>query len=400
MKITDVKVFHTQPIGPQARQTVVKVETDQDGLYGLGCATYTQRYKAVEAALVHHLGPFVIGKDPADIEDLWQSMNVHPYWRNGPVMNNAISGIDMALWDIKGKEAGLPCYQLWGGKSRYAVTPYVHANGKTIEEVAENVQKKVDQGFKNVRCQLGGYTGVDANGMGIEEFRGDAHYFDPKEKLIRIPKLFEYLRIEIGEEVGLLHDVHERLAPIDAVKLAKDLEPYNLFFLEDILAPEDQEWLTMIRAQCATPIAMGELFNHPLEMMPFISKRLIDFVRCHISQIGGISPALKLAHACEPFGVRTAWHCPGDVSPVGAAANVHLDMAVHNFGIQEWAFRNEAEHEIFPGIPEVKDGMIHPNDKPGLGIDFVEEEAVKYPPDEQDLDWTQARLSDGTIQKP
>lgn len=400
MKITNIRIYHTQPVGPQARLTVVKVETDAPGLYGLGCATYTQRYKAVETVLANHLAPFVIGKDPHEIEDLWQSMNVQPYWRNGPVNNNAISGIDMALWDIKGKAAGLPCYQLWGGKCRYAVTPYVHANGKTKEQVAENIQKHLDKGFRNVRCQLGGYTGIHADGIGIHERKKDAHYYDPKEKLSRIPEMFAYLREQLGSDVGLLHDVHERLTPIDAVKLAKDLEPYNLFFLEDILAPEDQEYLSMIRAQCATPIAMGELFSHPLEMMPFISRRLIDFVRCHISQIGGITPALKLAHACEPFGVRTAWHCPADVSPIGAAANIHLDMALHNFGIQEWAMRNDAEHEIFPGIPEVKDGMIYINDNPGLGIDFDEEKAALYPPDDMDLDWTQARLSDGTIQKP
>ena len=215
-----------------------------------------------------------------------------------------------------------------------------------------------------------------------------------------IPELFSHLRKKLGDEVELLYDVHERLAPIDAVWFAKALEQYQLFFLEDVLAPEDLEWFVTIRNQCAIPLAMGELFSHSREMVSIVSRRLIDFIRVHPSMIGGITPCLKLAHLCENFGVRTAWHGPRDVSPIGMAANVHMDVHLHNFGIQEWAFRSELEKEIFPGIPEIKNGYVYPNEEPGLGIGFNEKLAQKYPCGDKITKWTVARLPDGTIWRP
>ncbi len=398
LKITDAETFITQPHG--VRLVIVKVLTNQDGLYGLGCATFTQRHLAVKAALDRHVGPFVIGKDPQNIEDLWQSGMVNGYWRNGPVLNNAVSGIDMALWDIKGKLAGMPCYQLWGGKCRPAAALYVHANGEEPEQVADKARALIQEGFRYVRCQLGGYLGPGGEKVARPEGGLPGAYFDPQEKLRRIPGLFEYLRQELGEDVGLLYDVHERLAPTDAAWLARALEPCRLFFLEDVVAPEDLDWLANIRSVCATPIAMGELFAHPGEATRAVSERFIDFIRSHVSAIGGITPALKLAHLCEAFGVRTAWHAPLDVSPVGMAANVHLDVACHNFGIQEWALRNQAEQDIFPGLPQVKDGYAWPNDQPGLGIDFDEQLAARFPPGDANPDWTVSRLPDGTLWRP
>ena len=396
LKITSVEAFVTQPAG--SRLVVVKVGTSEPGLFGLGCATFTQRHRAVEAALVHHVGPFVVGKDPRNIEDIWQSSMVNAYWRNGPVLNNAISGVDMALWDIKGKLAGMPCYQLWGGMTRPAAAVYGHAGGRDPQEVADSVRKHTELGYRYVRCQLAGYPGPAAE----PQPRGapPGSYFQPRAKLHRLPRLFEYLRGELGDDIELLHDVHERLAPIDAVWLAKALEPYRLFFLEDILAPEDIEWFANIRNVCATPIAMGELFNHPREIVPLVSGRLIDFIRVHPSQIGGVTPALKLAHFCEAFGVRTAWHGPGDVSPVGMTANVHMDVACHNFGIQEWATRPEIEYEMFPGLARVEDGYVYPNDGPGWGIEFDESVAARYPCDDANPTWTVSRLPDGTISRP
>jgi mannonate dehydratase len=216
------------------------VTTNEPGLYGLGCATYTQRHLAVKAALDQHIGPFVIGKDPRNIEDIWQSAMVNGYWRNGPVLNNAISGVDMALWDIKGKLANMPCYQLWGGKCRGGVALYAHAGGREPKEVAENARRLMAEGFQHVRCQLGGYPGLAGKKVPPEGSLPGA-YFHPREKLRHLPELFGILRQELPEDNELLHDVHERLAPIDAVWLAKALEPYRLFFLEDILAPEDQD---------------------------------------------------------------------------------------------------------------------------------------------------------------
>ncbi len=398
LKITSVETFLTQPA--TQRLIVVRVRTNQDGLYGLGCATFTQRHMAVKAALDHHCSPFVIGRDPADVEDIWHAGMVNGYWRNGPVLNNAVSGIDMALWDIKGKAAGMPCYDLWGGRCRPAAAVYVHADGKEPAQVADRARAFMEEGYRFVRCQLGGYPGLCDDADARPEGAPPGAYFAPRQKLHLIPDLFEYLRAELGEKVELLHDIHERLAPIDAVWLAKALEPYRLFFLEDILAPEDQDWLRQIRAVCSTPIAMGELFNNPQEMTPYIAERLFDFVRCHISQIGGITPAIKLAHVCEAFGIRTAWHGPGDVLPVGMAANVHLDIDLHNFGVQEWARRRQEELDMFPGLPEVRRGYVYPSEKPGLGIEFDEELAAKFPCKEGNPEWTVSRLPDGTLHRP
>jgi len=398
LKITEVKTFVTQPAG--SRLIIVKVVTSEPGLYGLGCATFTQRHRAVQAAMEHHIGPFVIGKDPRNIEDLWQSAMVNGYWRNGPVLNNAVSGVDMALWDILGKLAGLPCYRLWGGKCRAGAAVYVHADGKEPAQVADNARKFIERGFRYVRCQLGGYSGLEGAGALSDKPPPTGAFFDPREKLRRIPALFEHLRKELGEKVELLHDVHERLAPIDAVWLAKAMEPYRLFFLEDLLAPEDIDWFANVRGVCATPLAMGELFSNPREITPLVAGRLIDFIRAHVSAIGGATPALKLAHLCDAFGVRTAWHGPGDVSPVGMAVNVHLDVTVRNFGVQEWAFRKPVELEMFPGTPEIRDGSAYPNDRPGWGIEFDEALAAKFPCDDANPTWTVARLPDGTIWRP
>ena len=397
LKITDVQVFIAEPPHRQ-RLIVVKVLTSEPGLHGLGCATFTQRYMAVKAALEHHVGPFVIGKDPRNVEDLWQSGMVNGYWRSGPVLNNALSGVDMALWDIKGKLAGMPCYQLWGGKCRPAAAVYLHAGGSTIEACIDDVRRKMSQGARHVRCQLGGYQGAEMPKPPEGALPGA--YFDPTEKLRRIPAVFERVRKEVGDQVELLYDVHERLAPCDAVWLAKALEPYPLYFLEDLLAPEDVDWFAQVRQVCATPLAMGELFVNPCEYVPLVAGRLIDFVRCHVSAIGGVTPALKLAHMAEAFGIRTAWHGPGDVSPVGMAANVHMDVSLINFGIQEWAVRLPLEYEMFPGTPELRGGYAYPNDRPGWGLEFNEALAAKYPPTGGNPEWTVSRLPDGTLWRP
>jgi len=393
LTIEKVETILTQPGG--SRLIVVKVTTSEPGLYGLGCATFTQRHRAIQAALDKHVGPFVLGKDPSHIEDLWQTATVNGYWRNGPVLNNAVSGVDMALWDIKGKMAGMPCYQLWGGSCRGGVAVYTHAEGRDPLEVEDSARMFLEEGYQFIRCQMGGYPGLQASKRSPDGALPGA-YFYPREKLIDIPRLFAHLRDTLPQDVELLHDVHERLAPIDAVWLAKAMEPYRLFFLEDLLAPEDGPWFERIRNLCATPLAMGELFNNPQEYIPLIAGRWIDFIRVHVSQIGGITPALKLARLCEAFGVRTAWHGPGDVSPVGMAANVHMGLATINFGVQEWAQRNDAEKEMFPGYPEVRGGYAYANERPGLGIEMDEAMAAWFPC----TDENPARLPDGTLWRP
>jgi len=298
--IKDVKVIVTQPAG--SRLVIVKVITSEPGLYGLGCATFTQRFHAVVAAIEKHLKPFVLGRDVSRIEELWQMSMVHGYWRNGPVLNNAISGIDQALWDIKGKMAGMPVYDLLGGKCREAAAVYTHADGSTPEEVAENVQRFMEEGYRYVRVQMGGYGGRSAT-IHRPEGAPDGAYYNPREYTRRMLEMIAYVRKTVGDEVELLHDVHERLQPIDAVRFAKDLEPFNLFFLEDALAPEDIDWFRDIRQQCATRLAMGELFNSPHEWKKVIEEHLVDYIRMHVSQMGGITPARAVALFANIYGV-------------------------------------------------------------------------------------------------
>ena len=397
--IKDVKTFLVQTAGAGARFIIVKVITSEPGLFGLGCATFTQRFRAVYAALEEHVKPFVIGKDVARIEELFQMNMVQGYWRNGPVLNNAISGIDQALWDIKGKLANMPVYDLLGGKCREAAAVYAHADGRDSQEVLDNVLKFREQGYHFIRVQMGGYGGKKER---IQKPEGalPGAFFDPKDYCRNMLHMIEFVRTQVGEEVELLHDIHERLAPIDSVQFAKNVEPFHLFFLEDALAPEDIEWFRMLRKQSATPQAMGELFNNPHEWRPLIEERLIDFIRMHVSQIGGITPARNAAIHAQVYGIRTAWHGPGDTSPVGHAANLHLDLWAPNFGVQEWARFDSLVYDMFPGLPEVRQGYMYPNDRPGLGIDFDENLAAKYPCIAEVDTWTQTRLPDGTPVRP
>jgi mannonate dehydratase len=301
------------------------------------------------------------------------------------VLNNAISGVDIALWDILGKIAGLPVYRLLGGKARRAVDTYRHASGGSFKEVEDRVREFMQQGYRHVRVQVA-VEGQAVYGSRGKRKNADAKLpenrrpavFEPRPYARTVPKLFAHLRKTVGDRV-------------------------ELFFLEDPFAPEDVGYFTHLRRQTSTPIAMGELFNNPNEFVPLISGRLIDFIRVHISQIGGLTPAKKLAAFCEFFNVRTAWHGPGDVSPVGHAANVHLDLAVPNFGIQEARDFTQAEQDVFPGCPQLRNGYYWANDQPGLGIDLDEELAARFPIEDDppfDLRWGNLRRRDGSSTKP
>jgi mannonate dehydratase len=407
-KIKDVSVIATAPNG--LRLVVVKVTTDQDGLYGYGCGTFTQRAELVVPAVEKYLKPFLVGKPADRIDDMWQAMYNSSYWRNGPVLNNAISGVDMALWDIKGRQANMPVYQVLGGKLREAADCYGHASGADIPQVIDSVKGYMSRGFRHIRVQVG-VPGMAGYGSG----RGDvkvaalhsAPVFEPAVYIRRALKMFEALRKELGEEVELLHDVHERISPTQAIQFCKDVEQFRLFFFEDPLSPEDIAYYRIIRQQCSTPIAMGELFNSPHEWTPLISERLIDYIRVHVSQAGGLTPCRKMAILGEIFGVKTAWHGPGDVSPIGHACNVALDLASYNFGVQEYSPFNERLQEVFPGCPVMKDGYLYANEKPGWGIEVNEKLAAKYPfgsnerGERQQLNggWGEVRRRDGTIIK-
>jgi len=404
VKIKSIKAIATAPAG--SNLIVVKVETTEPGLYGLGCATYTQRAFPVVTAIEKYMNEFCVGRDADNIEDMWQAFYVSSYWRNGPVLNNALSGLDQALWDIKGKRAGMPVYQLLGGKTRFAVPLYAHANGRSNEQIIESVKRFMSQGFKHVRIQSGSYGAGIGEGSKTPEFKAEGFgaqsdgFMDEQHYVRSTIKLFEAVRKEVGDEVELLHDVHERVQPMELIYMCRQLEQYRPFFIEDPLSPENTHWWKQLRASTSVPFAMGELFNNINEFVDPMVNHYFDFIRIHISQIGGITPAMKVARLGEWFNVRTAWHGPGDVSPVGHAANAHIDLAVWNFGIQEGGyFFRDTEKAVFPGCPTNKNGYMYINEAPGLGVDIDEKEAAKFPINNRAPGWT-VRRYDGTIIRP
>ncbi|WP_194911576.1 enolase C-terminal domain-like protein [Catenulispora rubra] len=381
LRITRVRAIVTAPEGQPL--VVVRVDTSDDGLHGLGCATFTQRYAAVAAAVDEHVGPLAVGRHPADIEDITRLIHYSSYWRNGPVLNNALSGLDQALWDIAGKRAGMPVYELLGGRSRAAVEVYSHAAGGTIEATLEQAEQLMAEGYRNVRLQVGG-PGLGTygapgtpggyprsphpDGWAVEQYLRDA------------PRLFAAARDRLGDSVNLMHDVHSRLTPKQAVVLARALEPYRLSFLEDVIAPELYDRLPEVRAASPVPIAVGEQLGSVPDAVRLVRDGGVDLLRLHTSSVGGLTPTRKIVALCELLGVRTAFHSPADVSPVGVAANLAVDISTPAFGYQESHTYNDATHEVFPGTPVVREGHMYPSDTPGWGIEIDEQEAAKYPP--------------------
>ncbi|MGX5856417.1 enolase C-terminal domain-like protein [Dyadobacter jiangsuensis] len=399
--IKSVRAIATAPQG--SNLIVVKVETSEPGLYGLGCATFTQRAEVVLVAINTYLHEFCVGRDVDNIEDMWHAAYVSSYWRNGPVLNNALSGLDQALWDIKGKRAGMPLYQLLGGKVRFAVPCYTHANGRTPEETVESVKKIQEQGYRYIRIQQGGYGAVGSTtkkpdfkeaGFGA----ATDNYMDENAYLKAIPMLFETVRKQCGEEVELLHDIHERVQPMNAINMIKKLEEFRPFFIEDPFSPENMKWFKLLRQSTTVPLAMGELFNNINEFLEPMANQWFDYIRIHVSQIGGVTPAMKVARLGEWFNVKTAWHGPGDVSPVGHSAHAHIDLAVWNFGIQEAVQFNDKTLEVFSGCPTMKNGYMSVNEVPGIGVDIDEKAAAKFPITTKS-NW-QVRKFDGTLIRP
>ena len=406
LKITDVCVIVTCP---GRNYVLVKILTNEPGLYGVGDATLNGRELAVAEDLEKHVAPLLIGRDPEMVEDIWQYLYRGPYWRSGPVQMSALAAVDVALWDIKGKRAGMPVYQLLGGHTRTGARAYTHASGKEFAEVAEVARRAMDQGFTCVRIQVAipGLEGTYGTTQGLLPGTTPTGHtdmgslpvtevFEPEPYLRTIPKLFDYVRGKLGSDVDLLHDCHERLDPIQGARLAHELEPYHLFFLEDCLRPEYKESFHIIREHSTTPLAMGELFNSPWECVPLIKEQLIDYIRCDLGHIGGITAARKIAALADFFQVRTAWHGPGDIGPPTHAANVHVDISIPNFGIQETVFFPDEVREVISGGPEFRDGYLNVTDQPGVGCDVNEEAAKKYPYRRAYL--PTARRKDGSVQ--
>jgi mannonate dehydratase len=404
LTIKDVKIIPTSG-GRNYRWIFVKVITSEPGLYGIGSAGNHFQTHAVIAALDKHLKPWLIGKDPARIEDLWQSGHVRTYWRNGPVNNNVLSGMDMALWDIKGKRANMPVYELLGGKARDAVPCYDHAGGRDKEQAVESVRRSMERGFRHIRVQFGNYGGggfVPAGEGSRPENGYQGPAFDEELYVDTVPPLFDYVRQKVGFGPKLCHDVHSHLSGMNAVEFCRRVQPYQMFFVEDVLPPEHLAWYKHIRQACTTPQAVGEVFSHPFEYLPLVSERLIDFVRCRVSAIGGITQAKKVATMCEMFGCKTAFQEGGENDPVNQLAAYHVDISSTAFGIQEENAFPESVHEMMPGAAQIRKGYLYDSGKPGLGIDLREEIAAKYPLGEIKGGgiYPTDRAMDGSVVKP
>ena len=382
-KITAARVIVTSP----GRNFVtLKIETS-DGVHGVGDATLNGRELAVASYLTDHVVPMLIGREAHQIEDIWQYLYKGAYWRRGPVTMAAIAAVDMALWDIKAKIAGLPLYQLLGGACRTGVMVYGHANGATIEETLDNAAVYAEQGYKAIRLQSGvpglkSVYGVSKDRFFYEPADGDlpTESLWSTEKYLRsVAPLFEAARDRLGWDVHLLHDVHHRLTPIEAGRLGKDLEPYRPFWMEDAVPAENQASFRIIRQHTTTPLAVGEIFNSIWDCKQLIEEQLIDYIRATVVHAGGITHLRKIASFADLHHVRTGCHGATDLSPVCMAAALHFDLSIPNFGIQEYMRHTEATDAVFPHAYNFHDGMLHPGDAVGLGVDINEAEAAKYP---------------------
>ena len=402
MKITEIKVI---VCCPGRNFVTAKVVTDE-GLYGLGDATLNGREMAVVAWLEEHAAPCLIGRDPQDIEDIWHYLYRGAYWRRGPVAMAAIGAIDMALWDIKGKAADMPVYQLLGGRSRSGVGLYAHASGTNTEETLGKAGELVEAGFRAIRIQSA-IPGLDAT-YGVLGDKEDYYELQgnrplPPEEVWSTQKYFNMVeeliceaRHRLGNEVQLLHDVHNRLTPIESARLGKLLEKYDLLFLEDPSIAENQESFKVIRQHTTIPLAIGETCNTIWDCKDLIQNQLIDYVRMSATHAGGITAMRRIADFAGLYNVRTAPHGAPDLSPVCLAAHLHLDTWAPNFGIQEFVgLGNEQSRRIFKQDIRVENGTAHVSEAPGLGIGFDEEAAKEYPYKRSYL--PVSRLEDGTL---
>jgi mannonate dehydratase len=399
MKIVDAKVIVTCP----GRNFVtLKLVTDE-GITGVGDATLNGRELAVASYLRDHLVPLLVGRDAARIEDTWQYLYQGAYWRRGPVTMTAIAAVDTALWDIKGKVAGLPVYQLLGGRSRDDVTVYGHANGETVDEVLAEVGRFVGLGYRAVRVQCGIPGLAQTYGVSADKlFYEPADAARPTETtwstpryLTSIPAVFARVRAEFGPDLKLLHDVHHRLSPIEAARLGVSLEPYGLYWLEDPVPAELQEGFRVIRQHTTTPIAVGEVFNSIWDCHQLIREQLIDYIRATVVHAGGITHLRRIFDLAALYQVRSGSHGATDLSPVCMAAALQLDISIPNFGIQEYMRHTEATDEVFPHGYRYADGGLHPGEEPGLGVDIDEAAAARYPYRAAYLPVN--RLEDGTV---
>lgn len=375
MKIVQVKTVLTSP---NQNYLFVKVETES-GVYGWGDCSLNGREETVANLIDTYLGPMLIGRDASNIEDIWHLIYQGSYWRGGNVMMSALSGIDMALWDILGKECEKPLYQLLGGKVRDRVLCYSHVLGNTYDEKIRNAADFVNsRKLKVIRLRagmpaaFGTFGKQEGNGPRIETW-------DSQEEMFNTIEYFRKIREAVGPDVGIVYDLHERFSAAQAIWVMNQLEPYNPYFIEDPVSIDCVESLRSVRAKTKVPIAMGELYKSRWECIPAITERLVDYLRCDIVRIGGITEAKKIAAMAETYDIKTAWHGPNDVSPITHAVNWHFNISSYNFGIQEDGTMEGPISEVVSGGPVYENGSLVMDDRPGIGCDVDEDAAARYP---------------------
>jgi mannonate dehydratase len=391
-------------VASPGRNFVTLLVTTDEGLVGLGDATLNGRELAVAAYLREHVVPLLVGRDAHAIEDTWQLLYRGAYWRRGPVTMSAIAAVDVALWDLLAQRAGLPLYQLLGGASRTGLLAYGHAGGRDLPELFDSIRAHRDEGFRAIRVQTG-VPGIDSlYGVATPETAYEParrsplpveERWDTSAYLRHLPGVFEAVRNEFGPELPLLHDAHHRLTPIQAARLGRDLEPYDLFWLEDCTPAENQEALRLVRAHTVTPLAIGEVFNSVHDYRTLLGEQLIDFVRSSVTHAGGLTALRRILDLAALHQIRSGLHGPTDISPVGMAAALHLGLAVHNFGIQEYMPHAPATGEVFRSTFRFADGLLHPGEEPGLGVTFDRAAAERFPYQAAYLPVN--RLRDGTV---
>ena len=398
--IASVDVLVSSP----SRNFVTLKVTTTDGVVGWGDATLNGRELAVAAYLRDHVVPLLVGRDPERIEDTWQYLYRGVYWRRGPVTMASIGAVDLALWDIKGKVLGCPVYQLLGGAVRDRVLSYTHATGWDLPHLLESVDDKRARGFRAVRTQFGvpgldTVYGVPRGAAGYEPAGRGAmpvvEVWDTDSYLRHAPEVLAGVREHVGPELHLLHDAHHRLAPIQAARLASDLEPVRLFWLEDVTSAENQEALRLVRQHSTTPLAIGEVFNTLWDCKDLISSQSIDYIRTAVMHAGGISHVRRIFDYAAVHQVKAAPHGPSDVSPISLAASLHLALATPSFGIQEYMGYDPLVETVFRPGYTFSDGYLHPGDAPGLGVEVDEEAAAVHPYDPAYL--PVARTRDGAM---
>jgi len=357
MKITDVEAY---PVWGGHRNFFFVVDTDE-GIYGVGEAGITGREMAMVGAL-EHFRPLLIGMDPGRIEHIWQLLSRGGFFPAQRILSSAMSAIDIALWDIKGKALGVPIYNLLGGRVRDKVICYPHNGGHETAALVESCMRSVEEGWKFVRW------GLPAQGDVLE----------PRRAVLKSIEQFKAVREAVGDGIEIVFDVHTRLDPADVVWLCREVEPYQPYFIEDPLRCENPDSYRTLRPRTTVPLAAGEQFSSKWEFRQLVEEELIDYARVDLCIAGGLTEARKIAGWCETHYINLAVHNP--LGPVSTAACLQLNLASPNFGVQEQPNRPSTMlTDVVPMQPEWEDGYLLPSAGPGLGIEFDREAAKEHP---------------------